>query len=117
MLLVVLSHVLDSIVLAGAFQGCGFCIVLPGHQLVNKGIAPFYDFGNFLDLSFFDFFVKDFFVLSIIRAIGRFFSSLGDVEFFIRRCLNKDIVCFFGRRHDVNYLFDRLGLDDFVGLL
>lgn len=66
MLLIVLSEIFNRIMFTGAFERRGVSIVFSGHQFINKCVAPFYYFGNFLDLSLFDLFIKDFFVFSII---------------------------------------------------
>ena len=92
-------------------------IVFPRHELIDKGVASFDDFGDFLNLSFFNLLIEDFFIFSIVSSLTWAFGSLSDVELFVGRWLNDDILWLFGCGHDVDSLLNRLWLDDFTGLV
>lgn len=62
-------------------------IVFSCHKFVDECITSFYNFGNFIDLSFFYLLVKHFFVLAIVNFI-RFFNIKLFRRWYLRESLS-----------------------------
>lgn len=108
-----LSKKFHSIVLAIVLKCSCFRIIFSCHQLVYEGIASFYDFGYFLNLSFFDFFIEDFFILNVFSSV-RFFCCLSDIKLFAGWWLDESIIWLFGCWHDIGNLLLWHQFEDFL---
>lgn len=99
--------------LAVIFQNPKFWVIFPCHQLINKSVTPFNYFCYLLNLSFLNFFIEYFLIFSVIRTVC-FFSSLSDIEFFIGRGLNNNILRLFWCWLQIDNFLLGLGFDDFL---
>lgn len=117
MLLIIFSNWFHCHMLTIVFQCPCLRCVLSCHQLIYKCIASFYYLCYLLNLSFLNFFVKDFLVFRVFSSLACSFCCLGYVEFFIGRWLNQDVLWFFGGWHDVDDFFNCLRFDNFTGFL
>lgn len=100
---------------AVCLQDHNLVVVFSCHQLIHKRVAPLNYFCNLLNLAFFDFLIKNFFVFSIVQAVTGLFGCLSNVEFLIWRGLDQDVLDFLGCGGDVDYFLDWLGFYDLGG--
>lgn len=113
LLIAYLSKIFHSIMFAVVFQYSKFWVIFPCHQLINKGVAPLNYFCYLLNLSFLDFLIEYFLIFSVIWTIC-FFSCLSDIEFFIGRRLNYDILRFFRCGLKIDNFLLGLRFDNFL---
>lgn len=98
---------------AVVFQNSKFWVIFPCHQLVHKSVASFNYFCYLLNLSFLDFLIEYFLIFSVIWTIC-FFSCLSDIEFFIGRRLNYNILRFFRCGLQIDNFLLGLRFDNFL---
>lgn len=108
-----LSKVFHPIVLTVIFKNSKLWIVFSCHQLIYKSIASFNYFRYFFNLSFLDFFVEDLFIFSVIWTTD-FFDCMVNIELFVGRWLEDNILWFFWSWHNVGNFFLRMRFKYFL---